>query len=191
MKRADTKEKIVTAAWRLFYEQGYENTTVEDIIAASATSKGSFYHYFEGKDALLSSLSILFDAKYAQLKGTLDPAMNAFDKLLKLNFELFNMIENSVPLDLLAQLYSSQLITKGDKHLMDHNRTYYKLLRQIVIEGLNKGELNAAYSANEIVKTYALCERALLYDWCLCEGSYSLKQYAEQMLPRFMASYRV
>ena len=55
-KRSDTKGRIVDAAWKLFYDQGYENTTVEEIIAASGTSKGSFYHYFSGKDALLSSL---------------------------------------------------------------------------------------------------------------------------------------
>ncbi len=190
MKRADTKGKIIAAAWRLFYEQGYENTTVEEIIAASATSKGSFYHYFEGKDALLSSLSYLFDAKYAELIKTIDPDMDSFDKLMYLNGELFGMIENSVSLDLLARLYSSQLITRGDKHLMDHNRTYYKLLRQIAAEGIARGQFKGAYSPNEIVKTYALCERALLYDWCLCEGSYSLRQYAEEMLPRFMGSYR-
>ena len=58
-----TKSKIVTAAWKLFYEQGYDDTTVEEIIAESGTSKGSFYHYFEGKDALLGSLSYLFDEK--------------------------------------------------------------------------------------------------------------------------------
>ncbi len=190
MKRADTKGKIVSAAWKLFYEQGYEDTTVEDIITASGTSKGSFYHYFEGKDALLSSLSYLFDAKYAELIKTIAPDMNSFDKLMYLNSELFGMIENSVSLDLLAQLYSSQLITRGDKHLMDHNRTYYKLLRQIASEGITRGELSAACSANELVKTYALCERALLYDWCLCGGSYSLKQYSEEMLPRFMASFK-
>ena len=50
------------------------------------------------------------------------------------------MIENSVSLDLLARLYSSQLITRGDKHLLDHNRTYYKLLRQIVLQGQQRGE---------------------------------------------------
>ena len=50
----------MAAAWKLFYEQGYEETTVEDIIFESETSKGSFYHYFDGKDALLSSLSVPF-----------------------------------------------------------------------------------------------------------------------------------
>ena len=59
----NTKGKIVSTAWRLFYEQGYDNTTVDDIVYESGTSKGSFYHYFSGKDALLSSLSYLFDEK--------------------------------------------------------------------------------------------------------------------------------
>ena len=48
----NTKARIVAAAWKLFYEQGYEDTTVEDIVFESETSKGSFYHYFDGKDAL-------------------------------------------------------------------------------------------------------------------------------------------
>ena len=45
-KRQSTKSRIVKAAWNLFYKKGYDKTTVEDIIAASKTSKGTFYHYF-------------------------------------------------------------------------------------------------------------------------------------------------
>ena len=47
----NTKGRIIQAAWQLFYQQGYDDTTVEEIIEASGTSRGSFYHYFEGKDA--------------------------------------------------------------------------------------------------------------------------------------------
>ena len=43
----NTKGRIISAAWKLFYQQGYEDTTVEDIVFESETSKGSFYHYFE------------------------------------------------------------------------------------------------------------------------------------------------
>ena len=63
-----TKSKIVSAAWKLFYEQGYEDTTIEEIIEESGTSKGSFYHYFEGKDALLGSLAYMMDEKYEELE---------------------------------------------------------------------------------------------------------------------------
>lgn len=104
----NTRGKIVNAAWKLFYEQGYEDTTVEEIIELSHTSKGSFYHYFDGKDALLSTLSLLFDEKYEELMDLLPPDMPAMDKLLLLNSELFGMIENSISIDLLARLLSTQ-----------------------------------------------------------------------------------
>lgn len=186
----NTKRKIVTAAWRLFYEQGYDHTTVDEIIELSETSKGSFYHYFEGKDALLSSLSMLFDEKYEELIPTLTDDMGSFEKLLYLNQELFQLIENSVSLDLLARLYSTQLTTKGEKHLLDHNRIYYKLLRQIVQEGQSRGELRTDLSVNEITKLYALCERALMYDWCICNGDYSLKSYAKTVMPMLLREIR-
>ena len=92
----NTKGKIITAAWDLFYEQGYDNTTVEEIIEESGTSKGSFYHYFEGKDALLGSLSYIFDEEYARLEKDFPEGMSCFDKLLYLNYELFSVIEDRI-----------------------------------------------------------------------------------------------
>ena len=182
----NTKGKIITAAWDLFYEQGYEDTTVEEIIEQSGTSKGSFYHYFEGKDALLGSLSYIFDEEYAKLQEKLDFNMSSFDKLLYLNSELFSVIEDRIDIDLLTRLYSTQLITKGEKHLLDNKRLYYKLLRKIVTEGQKCGEFTEEMTVNEIVKLYAMCERALLYDWCLCNGEYSLKHYAQKVMPMFL-----
>ena len=184
----NTRGKIVSAAWRLFYEQGYEDTTVEEIIELSKTSKGSFYHYFDGKDALLSTLSTLFDEKYEALLEELDPKLSAMEALLFLNSELFGMIENSISIDLLTRLLSTQLITNVEKHLLDHNRIYYKLLRKIIAQGQAAGQLSTASSVSEMVKLYALCERALLYDWCLCGGEYSLRQYSERVLPGFLSS---
>ncbi|MBE7010171.1 MAG: TetR/AcrR family transcriptional regulator [Ruminococcaceae bacterium] len=182
----NTKGRIVSAAWKLFYEQGYDDTTIEEIIEESQTSKGSFYHYFEGKDALLSSLSYLFDEKYEELKEQVVEKESAYQKLIFLNQELFGMIENQIALDLLTRMYSTQLVTKGEKHVLDYNRVYYKLLRQIVMEGQASGELRDDISINEIVKLYAMSERGLLYDWCLCNGDYSLKQYAKNVMPMFL-----
>ena len=178
-----TKKRIVSAAWKLFYEQGYENTTIDEIVEESCTSRGSFYHYFDSKDALLSSLSYVFDEKYEEIAENLDWNQNCFDILIQINRELFDMIENTISIDLLAQLYSSQLVTSGEKHLLDHNRVYYKFLRKIVIEGQKRDELTKEESVNDIVKEYALLERAFLYDWCLCNGEYSLKNYSQKMMP--------
>ena len=188
--KRNTRSKIVTAAWELFYRQGYEDTTVEEIVEASGTSRGSFYHYFDGKDALLSTLSSLFDDKYESLMETLDMTDNAFTILMYLNRELFGMIERTVSVDLLTQMYATQLITKGEKHLLDRDRSYFKILRQVVRTGQERGELTQDLPAGDIVKAYALCERALLYDWCICGGEYSLTEYAVKMMPRLLGYMR-
>lgn len=186
----NTKGRIISAAWKLFYEQGYENTTVEDIVFESETSKGSFYHYFDGKDALLGTLAYVFDEKYEQLSKIMDPEMDAMEKLIYLNHELFVMIDGGVSLDLLARLLSTQLLTRGEKHLLDRNRTYFKLLRQIISEGQKAGQLRDDRTVNEILRAYALWERALLYDWCLARGEYSLVAYTDSVTPMFLESYR-
>ena len=186
----NTKGRIISAAWKLFYEQGYEDTTIEDIVFESETSKGSFYHYFDGKDALLGTLANIFDEKYEELRDTMDPSMDALCKLVYLNHELFAMIDASVSLDLLARLLSTQLLARGEKHLLNRNRTYFRLLRQIVGEGQRAGQLRTDCTANEIVKVYALWERALLYDWCLCGGEYSLTAYTDEVTPLFLEGYR-
>ncbi len=186
----NTRGKIVSAAWKLFYEQGYEDTTVEDIIFESATSKGTFYHYFEGKDALLGTLSTLFDEKYEALTRTMDRDGNAIDILHWLNRELFMMVDTSVPIELLAGLLSTQLTTRGEKHLLDRNRFYFRLLREIVMKGQERGEIRSDFSVGEITKAYALMERALMYDWCLCGGEYSLSKYSDTMMGIFLEGYR-
>ena len=186
----NTKGRIVSAAWKLFYEQGYDNTTVEDIIFESETSKGSFYHYFEGKDALLGSLSMIFDEKYEALRQEMDPDMHAVDKLIYMNHELFTMIDNTVSVELLARLFSTQLTTKGEKHLLSRDRTYFKLLHQVVRQGLERHELRGDLTANEIINDYAMFERGLMYDWCLSDGDYALARHADRLMPMFLHSSR-
>ncbi len=190
-KDRSTKGKIINAAWELFYEQGYEDTTVEEIIKKSGTSKGSFYHYFEGKDALLGSLSYIFDEEYVRLLDTMPDDMPCFERLLYLNYELFSVIEDRIDIELLTRLYSTQLITKGEKHLLDSKRLYYKLLRKIVSDGQKNKEITDTMTVNEIVKLYAMSERALIYDWCLAGGEYALSSYAKTVMPMFLSGIRL
>lgn len=186
----NTKSKIISAAWRLFYDQGFDNTTIEDIVALSETSKGSFYHYFEGKDSLLGTLSTLFDEKYEELIPLISDDTDRYEVLMYLNHELFLMIENSISIELLSKLLSTQLFAKGERHLLDRSRTYFKLLLKTVKDGQQRGEIRSDVSANEIVKAYAMCERAFMYDWCLCSGEYSLAAYAGPLMRAFLSGYK-
>ena len=181
-----TRGRIISAAWKLFYENGYAETTIEDIIVESGTSRGSFYHYFNGKDALLGTLAYVFDEKYEELEKNLTEDMTTRDKLIYLNHELFSTIENGVSHDLISQLLATQLYSQSEKQLLDRNRLYFKLLKSIIKNGLKKRDFTTDMSAEDILHSYAMWERALLYDWCLSGGDYSLLSYTDRITPRFI-----
>ena len=189
--KQNVKRRIVDAAWELFYEKGYDDTTVDDIIRLSDTSKGSFYYYFSGKDALLDTLSTILDEYYANLEEELDENMNSFDKLMFLNYKSHLFMETKIDVKLLASLYSTQLIAKGERNLLDQNRTYYRLISRIVEEGHVRNQISREKSIQEITKYYSLCERALVSDWCLNRGSYSLAEYSKEYMPILMEHFRV
>ena len=189
--KQNVKRRIVDAAWELFYEKGYDDTTVDDIIRLSDTSKGSFYYYFSGKDALLDTLSTILDEYYANLEEELDENMNSFDKLMFLNYKSHLFMETKIDVTLLASLYSTQLIAKGERNLLDQNRTYYRLISRIVEEGHVRNQISREKSIQEITKYYSLCERALVSDWCLNRGSYSLAEYSKDYMPILMEHFRV
>ena len=50
------RNKILEAAGRLMYVKGYEQMSIQDILAEMQISKGAFYHYFSSKQALLEAL---------------------------------------------------------------------------------------------------------------------------------------
>ena len=180
------KSNIVSAAWELFYRFGYENTTIDDIVHRAHVSKGSFYYYFSTKADLLESLSYLFDRKYEELMETMPSDLKPVEKLLLLNRELLIMIENTVPVSLLSQLFVSQLSAKGERHLLNPERSYFKVIRQVVLEGKEEGIFLDELTVNDITRSYAMFERALLYDWCIFNGNYSLYQYSRQQLKLFL-----
>lgn len=191
VKKRNVKSKIVSAAWQLFYEKGYNGTTVDDIIALSGTSKGSFYYYFNTKDELLNTLSVVLDDYYEELEEKLSPDMNSFDKLLYINYEMHYMMEERISIELLASLYSTQLVTSGDNSLLDQNRRYYQLITRIVEEGQKKGQIRSDMPVSAITKYYSMCERALVSDWCMNKGSYSLGEYSKECMPIMLEHFRV
>lgn len=188
--RPHTRSRIAKAAWELFHSQGYQETTISDIIAAAEISRGTFYHYFNSKDELLSTLSDLFDDFYRERVAHLQPDLSSCDKLIQLSCSCHSYIARTIPLELLAQLYSSQVITSGDKNLLDRNRFYYQAVQRIVEEGQRQGEICQDMPSYEVVRYYAMCERAIIYDWCIDGGSYDLAAFTAKSLPRMLAGLR-
>ncbi|NLB90715.1 MAG: TetR/AcrR family transcriptional regulator [Clostridiales bacterium] len=94
------KQAILTTAQELFYQKGYEETSVQDILDILQTSKGSFYHHFESKVELLTAI---YEEKIAK-------ALFSFQKSEQ---------ETSSPLEKLNQLfYFANPIRKNEEDFL-------------------------------------------------------------------------
>lgn len=185
-----TKSKIIEVAWSLFKEKGYEKTTIEDILKGANISKGTFYRYFSGKDALLFTLADLFDDYYMELAKQIDLQMNSFEKLIFICSSCHKMIEEKVDFELLCTLYSSQVSNRGYMHLLNPNRYNFTLVREIVEEGQRRGQITNKLPNYEIERYFFLCVRAIIYDYCISNASYGLFEYTQKVLPLMLESIR-
>jgi AcrR family transcriptional regulator len=80
-RSAETVDRILTAAARLFDERGYRGTTTNHVAEAAGISVGSLYQYFPNKDALLVALAerhlaetaVAFEGHLAELAAAEPP----------------------------------------------------------------------------------------------------------------------
>ena len=86
-----TREDILSSVQDLIHHQGFQATGLKELFAASGTSSGSFYNYFESKDELAHAL---IDLQWHQLKTViLEPAKTISDDPIAQVFWMLDRVE--------------------------------------------------------------------------------------------------
>jgi TetR/AcrR family transcriptional regulator, transcriptional repressor for nem operon len=86
---SDTRDRLVQAAMRLFWEKGYGSTSIADVLQAAKVNSGSLYHFFPGKqDLLLAVLARYREGLRPMLlapawEGVVDPVERVFALLAR------------------------------------------------------------------------------------------------------------
>lgn len=187
-----TKEKIMNAAWQLFQEKGYEETTISEIIEKSGTSRSAFYHHFHGKDELLFTVAYTYDENYdLWLKEYYDPELHTVDNLISFNNYVMYAVENSPFCAFYSSLYGLQVMTEGVRHILNPDRRYYQILRQLLKEGISAGHIISQYSYSVLTDMITSFQIGITYNWCLQQKRYSLLQYGQELLNPFLESLRM
>ena len=73
----DSRQEILRTAARLFQQQGYDATSMNDVAAALKLSKGGLYHHFQSKDEIL--FQIMSQAMEITETRVIDPARRVAD----------------------------------------------------------------------------------------------------------------
>jgi TetR/AcrR family transcriptional repressor of nem operon len=71
-KGAATRDQILNAAARLIHVQGYQSTSLDDVLRESGVGKGNFYYYFKSKEEL--GYAIIDRITQAFVERSLGPA---------------------------------------------------------------------------------------------------------------------
>lgn len=88
----ERRSELIACAQTLFYSKGYESTSVNDIVTEVGVAKGTFYHYFDSKQAVLEAMiEHLLEQSMVLLETVAaDDSLDALTKLTR----IFNVMGN-------------------------------------------------------------------------------------------------
>jgi len=85
-KPLKTRERLIESARFLFWERGYAGTSMADLLGHAGVNSGSFYHFFESKEALLRA--VLEGYLHALWPMVVEPAFATTDDPLERIFAI-------------------------------------------------------------------------------------------------------
>jgi AcrR family transcriptional regulator len=182
-KAKKTKERIINSARELFVKNGYFNVTVDDIIKKANSSKGGFYTHFKTKEELIIHMVPFVDEAYSKFSQSIKEYDDAFEKInLFINY-VFEIMEKDIGLEFMSAIYSSQIKSLDtQRFLIESDRIYYHVFKELIEEAQGKGEITTDLSADEIISIFTTCIRGVIYDWCLKKGSFQLFSYGNNLI---------
>lgn len=116
--QAPTKEKILASTIKLMLAQGFTATSVDEIIEDAGTTKGSFFHFFESKEALAEAAlnryvgSQVQKFESAPFRKEKDPRKRVLGRI-DASIALFK--DRSLPKSCLLGNFSQELATTNSK----------------------------------------------------------------------------
>lgn len=139
IRRAD----LIAAAQALFFERGYEATSVEEIIVRAGLSKGAFYYYFPSKEAVLEALAEQMAQEAAAETEAIvaDESLNGFERLdlfLKHNRRL-KVARASEALALFEALFRPENIALYHHVFTRVSRVMIPVVTDILRQGMDDG----------------------------------------------------
>ena len=150
MKKGDLKRAaILDAAEKLFFEKGYDRTSVQDLLDALGMSKGGFYHYFDSKEAVLRAVSERrAEGRFERLSAELyAPRRGPIDRL-NLLLGMANLFESEDAR--FAALMLRLCYVEGDASLRDHQRRILldrlaPYVADVIDEGVRDGSFHTRH----------------------------------------------
>ncbi len=150
LKSRETQDLIINTSFELFYEKGYNATSIPDVMKKTSLSKGAFYHHFKNKHEIGTRV-IEVIIKRRIKEGFIDPLKETDKNIPELLLDVFtNRIKNYSEREKALGCPANNLIGEIGYTEQDFRiilKTLFEEWRQALINALEVGK-----SRNEVKK---------------------------------------
>lgn len=180
--REDRTSAILQAAREVFEERGYEAATVAEIAERVDVVEGTVLHYFSSKRALVLSVMETF---YAEITSKLVEQLKGINGIRnRLHFVIWShlaMLRDNSALCAVILRESRNLDRTLTQEVHDKNRLYANVVKDIVNQGIQVGELRADASPALVRNTIFGTTEHFFWDVVIGSQDIDIKQIAEQL----------
>ncbi|MFC7345126.1 TetR family transcriptional regulator [Chryseobacterium zhengzhouense] len=159
MKKSEaTRLNILQKAFELIYTNGYQTTSVDEIIATTQVTKGAFYYHFKTKDEM--GLAIINELMIPNFKNTfIEPFQNIVNPLDAIYDLMYNLLMENDTLKVEYGCPASNFTQEMAPWNIDFTKALNTLSLQwenTMIEAVEKGKENGLVKAEVNAKEVAV-----------------------------------
>jgi AcrR family transcriptional regulator len=190
MKTKNVADEVLRAALELFAEQGYANTSVQQIVQAAGVTKGAMYHYFTSKDDLLFAI---YERMLSLQKRRLDEITakgGETEAVLRAVCE--DVVVTSI--DFLPEgtvFFRSQhmLTPERQAEVKRRRREYHDKFAELIVRGQEEGRFRDDVPVSVLIAHF-FSDIHYLPHWYSHEGPENEAELAAQITELFLRSLR-
>ncbi len=191
-----TRQKILSAAERVFYEKGVSNTTLEEIAKAAGVTRGAIYWHFANKTDLFLALHDAvplpqedmvareIETEAADTLSILEGAMGDWLDVLAADEQRQRILTI-----MLRTNYDGDLgeVLARQKELDEHHNVVLELA---FFRALAKGQMHETWTPASATRTLHWMMLGLCTEWLLFGRTFDLTAEGREGLSRLFASFR-
>ncbi|MEK6442555.1 TetR family transcriptional regulator [Pseudonocardia sp. T1-2H] len=186
--RAEIRRDLVTAAVDLFTDQGYDETTVDDIAATAGVGRRTFFRYFRSKEDAVSPDHELGLARIAAVFADAHPTEPLLSVVLRAGETVFDLYltDSGTARKRFALVHEVPALRDREAAMVHHYRRLFTRELGLRLADVPDGDLRAAVTAAAVVAAHNQALRRWLADGATAEGAQECVAHfrkVAQMLP--------
>jgi len=156
----ERRTEFIACARKFFFEKGYESTSVRDIVDEVGVAKGTFYYYFDSKQAILEALVAELSAQKHMLFEAIvaDETLNAMQKWTRAV-----QVIGGWKLERKAELIAILRVTLKDENVLLRHKLWTQAaqmaapeLAKIIAQGVEESVFETAFVEESAEIVYAI-----------------------------------